>query len=441
MTTPATTLENHCGCDDQRAADGRRELARRSVLKGMAALGGAGMLSLAGPNAQYAFAAGTATDTLIVLSLRGGFDGLSMIAPVADPAYYTLRGSNAVPQSSALQLDQTFAMHPSMSPLKPLWDAGQLAAVVDVGQPAGTRSHFDAMAEMERASGGTSARTGWLDRFLRLAPPTGPFTATQVGSSAAPQSFIGPATEMTIGSLKDFRLSGVGNATELANWSTALRAMHSGGNPLVSGPVNQAMDALGTVTTLKAGYPADYAPPAAYPRSSDGTPTDLSIALDDTARLLKAGVGLRVVTIDCGHWDMHEWAGINNGWMFTQLREVSSALAAFAADLGPLFANTTIVTLSEFGRRVKINGTGGFDHGHGNQMIVLGGGVNGGLVHGNWGGLSDAALLQGDLPGRNDYRSVLGSILTNRMAVSSAELSTVFPNRPTTLLDVAKPRV
>lgn len=431
-----TETPSCCAADE----NSRSGLSRRTLLKGLGLSTVAGSGFVVSPaGTRYAFAAGAGTDTLIVLSLRGGFDGLSAIVPVGDPGYAAARGSNAVPTASALQLDQTFGLHPSLAALLPYWTAGKLAAVVDVGQPAGTRSHFEAMGEMERAAPGSTVRTGWLDRLVALAPAASPFTATQVGSGAAPQSFIGPGEEMTLARLSDFRLAGAGDATEVSRWATALAAMHVGAKPLVAAPVNRAMTALATVAQVQTQYPDT--PPAGYPRRADGSLTDLARALFDTARLMKAGVGLRVATIDCGNWDMHEWAGVNSGWMNDQLADVGNSLAAFVADLGPLFDSTTLVTLSEFGRRVKVNGTGGFDHGHGNQVFVLGGAVRGGVVHGAWPGLADTALVQGDLPGRNDYRSVLGSILTNRMAVPASSLASVFPNPPATLLDVTRPRV
>ena len=208
----------------------------------------------------------------------------------------------------------------------------------------------------------------------------------------------------------------------------------------MTSPTDAALGALQKTGEIRAATGSPYNPPAGYPRHGDGRPTDLSMALADTARLVRAGVGLRVVTIDFGDWDMHEWAGVHGGWMHNRLTDLATALAAFIADLGSAYANTTIVTISDFGRRIDTNGTQGFDHGHGNQMLMLGGGVRGGVVHGAWPGLAPEAQDRGALPGRNDYRAILGSVLTNRMAVSGAELSSIFPNRPSTLIDVAKPR-
>ena len=404
-----------------------------------AAVGGVVAATSASGSTRYAFGATPTTDTLVVVSLRGGFDGLSALAPIGDPDYAILRPSTAISAYTASQLDPMFGLHPAMSPLLPYWQSGRLAGIVDVGQQAPTRSHFDAMAEMERAAPGSSLRTGWLDRAVGLRPSDGALTATQVGSTAAPQSFIGPNQEMTLGSIADFTLSGAWDATETARWDAALRAMNSGAPATVSAPVSGALDALSTIDTLRA---SGYQPGPGYPTNTSGTPTLLAEALADTAQLIKAGVGLRVATIDVGHWDMHEGAGVNSttGWMYTQLTELATALAAFAADLGTALDSTTLVTLSEFGRRVAQNGTGGFDHGHGNQMFMLGGGTRGGRVHGSWPGLT-TALVAGDLPGRLDYRHVLAQILTARMGLTSAEVSSVFPGLTgASPVDVTAPR-
>jgi uncharacterized protein (DUF1501 family) len=414
-------------CAEQAATSG---WSRRAVLRA-AAIGGVVAATSASGSTEYAFGATPSTDTLVVVSLRGGFDGLSALAPIGDPAYAGLRPSTAVSAYAASQLDQMFGLHPAMSALLPYWQSGRLAGIVDVGQQAPTRSHFDAMAEMERAAPGSSLRTGWLDRAVGLRPSTGPLTATQIGDTAAPQSFIGPNPEMTLGSIADFALSGAWDATETARWNTALRAMNAGAPATVSAPVGSALDALATIDMLRSsGYQAG----TGYPTNTSGNPTLLAQALADTAQLIKA--------IDVGHWDMHEGAGVNTttGWMYTQLTELSTALAAFAADLGSALDSTTLVTLSEFGRRVAQNGTGGFDHGHGNQMFILGGGTRGGRIHGSWPGLT-SALVAGDLPGRLDYRHVLAQILTARMGLTSSEVLSVFPGLTgTSPVDVTAPR-
>lgn len=435
MTTkPLTDRRDGC-CDEHRA-----ELSRRGALKGLG-VGAltAGAYAMAGPNVRMSFANGTSTDTLVVLSLRGGFDGLSAVAPVGDPYYAGLRGDQALDPATAIKLDSTFSLHGALKPLETQWRQGTFGVALDVGQEHPTRSHFQAIKEMEKAAPDTSLRTGWLDRLGGLLPSTGAFTVSQVGNTNAPQAFNGPNPEMTLSSIERFALNRASSDSETARVTAAIRGMQSGAPAMVSGPTNAALTALAQVDRIRA---QSYAAPAAYPRESWGDKplTELSRALADTARLIRAGVGLRVATIDFGNWDMHEWAGVRSGWMHDQLSQLGKALAAFIADLGPAYNDTTIITMSDFGRRIDRNGTAGFDHGHGNQMLLLGGGIRGGLLHGSWGGLAPEAQDQGALPGRNDYRSVIGSVLTNRMGLSGAQLSTVFPNRPAALIDVARRR-
>jgi uncharacterized protein (DUF1501 family) len=423
-----------CGCDDYvRASSG---VSRRGILAGASGLGSLAASGIFASSAEattsLAFAdAGYTGDTVVVLSFRGGFDGLSAVAPVGDAEYYTARPNIAVPQSRGLPLTSRFALHPSLAPLLPLYTAGKLAIVHAVGQPNPTRSHFTDMDEMERAAPGSSLRTGWLDRMVGATTTPGPFAATTVGSSSAPRSMLGPTSDLAVRSVDSLSVSGAWDATETTRWATALRALYAGAPDTLGVPARTTLDALTTAATLRA---AGYTPAngATYPSGALGD------ALKDTARLVKAGVGLRAVTIDSGNWDMHSDLGrSDNGWMARQLTEVGQALAAFMTDLGTAAANVTLVTLSEFGRRVAENGSGGVDHGYGNVSFVLGGGVNGGSVYGTWPGLATDQLQAGDLKATTDYRSVLGEILEKRCGLSA---STVLPGAPAARLGVLKAR-
>jgi uncharacterized protein (DUF1501 family) len=190
---------------------------------------------------------------------------------------------------------------------------------------------------------------------------------------------------------------------------------------LLAGPAraaDAAMNATGTVRTTA------YTPAAGavYPA------TDLGAALRDVARLIKARSGLVTAAVDCGDWDMHESLGtaVKGQRMYDNLTGLATALAAFAGDLGADgMANVTVVTISEFGRRVQENASRGADHGHGNAMLLMGGGIRGGKVYGTWPGLSPDALIDGDLAAITDYRSVIGEILQKRCGFGA--LGTVFP--------------
>ena len=431
----ASPADASCGCPDyRRAASG---LSRRGVLAGASTLGGAlaasGMFaSSAEATTSLAFAdAGYSGDTLVVLSFRGGFDGLSAVPPVGDPEYHDARPNIAIPQSRGLQLTSRFALHPSLAPLLPLYTAGKLAVVQAVGQPNPTRSHFTDMDEMERAAPGSSLRTGWLDRMVGATTTPGPFAGTAMGSTSAPRSFLGPNPELAMRSVDSLSVSGAWDATETTRWATALRAMYSGAPEVLGVPARATLDALSTAAALRA---AGYTPAngASYPDSALGD------ALQDTARLVKAGVGLRAVTIDSGNWDMHSGLGGSDwGWMSGQLTDVGRALAAFMTDLGTAADRVTLVTLSEFGRRVAENDSGGVDHGYGNVSFVLGGGVVGGNVYGTWPGLAADQLQAGDLKATTDYRVVLGEILEKRCGLSA---STVLPGLPTDRLGLVRAR-
>jgi uncharacterized protein (DUF1501 family) len=148
--------------------------------------------------------------------------------------------------------------------------------------------------------------------------------------------------------------------------------------------------------------------------------------MEDVARLIKADVGLQVACVDFGEWDMHSGMGtVGSGWLRSHLSELAKTLDAFATDLGSTMSRVTLITLSEFGRRLKENGSGGTDHGHGQAVLMLGGGVRGGQVHGQWPGLAEEALVDGDLAGTTDYRNVLAELLEKRCGAGS--MSEIFP--------------
>jgi uncharacterized protein (DUF1501 family) len=412
---------DRAGHDDCTCSEGRRAgVTRRQFLGRAGAVGAAGAVaSIVGPGAamQLAFAADYVGDAVVVLSLRGGFDGLSAVIPVGDPSYAKARPTIGVPASRTKQLDTMFGLHPALAPLFPLYSAGSLAFVHAVGQPARTRSHFAAMEEMENAAPGSTLRSGWIDRMIGVTGSPSTFSAVALGAGGAPKSMLGPNPELVLSDLASFKLSAPSGAVELEKWATALKALHAEAPATVKAP------ALATVaaSTAAAQIATDYPTPATavYPDTSLGK------SLKEVARLVKARAGLRAATIDVGDWDMHSGLGASDkGWMFDQLTALSKALVAFVTDLGNRMADVTLVTLSEFGRRAGENGSGGVDHGHGNACLVLGGGVVGGKVYGRWPGLAADQLDDGDLAGTTDYRTILAEILEKRGKLSSAE---VFP--------------
>jgi uncharacterized protein (DUF1501 family) len=416
---------------------GCASLSRRRLLLAASVVGG---LTLGGRDAggavvRYALAGpdsgATVTDTLVVLSLRGGFDGLSAVVPGSDPAYAAARPAIGVPASALLRLDSTFGLHPAMAPLLPLWKSGRLAIVQDVGQADPTRSHFEAMRELERAAPGSGLRTGWLDRLLGALPAGTIFRGAQVGAPKATDAFRGPEPELALRSIDEFTLAGT-DKRSLPRAQALYRSLYARAPQVVSTPALAAVDAVTATSRLKA---AGYTPAheVAYPRAEVGQ------SLRDVARLIRAGVGVRVVCVDFGAWDMHAAMGtVDSGQLRSRLRELAEAIAAFTTDLADLMGSITLITLSEFGRRVAENGSGGADHGHGNCVFVVGGAVAGGRTYGTWHGLAPAGLVQGDLPGTTDYRQLLAEIAVKRMGIDSA--SAVFPGLKAAPLGIVRSR-
>jgi len=433
------TTADRAGCEDCARSDRASLLTRRSLLRGMAGTGAAlvALPAVQGVSTQMAYAAGWTGDTLVVISLRGGFDGLSAVVPVSDPDYLVRRPSIGVPTAATVQLDSFFGLHPGLADLKPWFDAGSLGIVHASGLPSPNRSHFDAMKEMEDAAIGSSVRTGWLGRTLGLSTPSGPFAAVQLGGTDVPDALGGPTPVLAMYNLEDFSIAGVDNSSR-ARWSTALTALHAGAPDDVATATATTVGALATVSNLTS---TSYHPSngAVYPSGGLGD------TLSDVARIIKAGIGVQCVTIDVGNWDMH--AGLSptgnpkSGWMWDQLQELGKALSAFATDLGPSLDSTTVLTLSEFGRRAYENDSNGVDHGWGNAMFVLGGGVNGGTVYGAWPGLGLAQMEDGDLAVTTDYRAVLADVLRNRAGATVEQIADVFPGYSgATLLGITKPK-
>jgi len=368
---------------------------------------------------RAAAAVGARRKLLIAIFQRGAVDGLNMIVPHGEPDYYRLRPTIAIPRpdgevtGSAIDLDGFFGLHPSMAPLKPLWDNHSLAIVHACGSPDNTRSHFDAQDYMESATPGLKAtRDGWLNRYLQVSSEErNPLRGVALARTM-PRSLEGGAPALAIGSVDEFGVRGTAGAFESQYESASDPLLRAAGH-----------DAFAAMRTLRQAAGSPYRPDngAEYPQTAFGK------ALAEIARLAKADVGLEVAFTELGNWDHHVNEGSVTGQIATRLGEFSRGLAALAADLGDRMADTVIVTMSEFGRAVAENGNRGTDHGHGNAMIVIGGNVRGG-VHGKWPGLGDGHRFEGrDLAVTTDFRDVFTEIVTAHMGVSRDGLSRIFP--------------
>jgi uncharacterized protein (DUF1501 family) len=402
-----------------------RGFTRRRVIAGAGAVGVATLGSQL-VTTRYSFAdPATTTRTLVVVFLRGGMDGLSVVVPAGDPNLKKLRPSIGVDAAALLPADGKFGLHPQLAPLLPFWQAGTMAAVQAISSPDVSRSHFQAQDCFERGTATTATRTGWLDRALTALGPGGTFRAIAEGDST-PQSMVGIEQKLVLDGIDSFNLNTNSNVRDKT--VAALQALYTGFDHPAATFAATTLQALSSARKIAT---TPYKPVMPYPGGG------FADRLKDVARLVKAKVGLRVATIDLGGWDMHTNVGnVGGGDMRNALDGLAKALAAFATDLGPTLNDVNLVTMTEFGRRVQENGNAGLDHGRGGLMLLLGGGLVGGKVHGKWPGLAPAALDNGDLAGPNDYRDVLGEILQRGFNVG--DLTKVFPDHPYSRLGVYK---
>src|SRR5215813_6013822 len=357
---------------------------------------------------------------LVVLFQRGAADGLNIVVPHAEQAYYGMRPSIAIPRQNVIDLDGFFGLHPSMSAFKPLWDQKHLAMVHAAGSPDNTRSHFDAQDYMESGTPGVkSTEDGWLNRAIggvKEAQPS-PFRAVAMGG-ALPRTLAGSVPAVAMGDLRGFAVGGRGPGANVA--SNTFEAMYEQSvDTVLHGTGNETFEA---VKMLKSADPEKYTPAAGadYPRGRFGD------SLRQVAQLIKANLGVEVAFADIGGWDHHVNEGSVQGQIANLTRDFSQSIAAFWTDLGNLAENTVIVTMSEFGRTARENGNRGTDHGHANVMFVLGGPVKGGKVYGPWPGLQQDQLYEGrDLAVTTDFRQVLSEAVHAHLG--SRDLQKVFP--------------
>jgi uncharacterized protein (DUF1501 family) len=372
--------------------------------------------------ARTAFAAGPArrSKKLIAIFQRGAVDGLSVIVPYGENDYYRARPTIAIarPKSSdagALDLDGFFGFNPRLAPLKPLWDRRDLAIVHACGSPDSTRSHFDAQDYMETATPGVKGTSdGWLNRYLqaRHAEAESSFRAVAL-TSQLPRMLQGPAPALAMNQIAQFGI-------RAANMNDSFEAQYqAAADRVLNGTGREAFDAMKTLRVADpTRYEAEHG--ADYPRSPFGQ------ALKQIAQLTKADVGLEVAFADLGGWDTHVNQGSAQGQLAARLDDFARSIAALVTDLGDRMADTVVLTMSEFGRAVNENGNRGTDHGHGNAMLVMGGGVHGGHVFGKWPGLASDKRYEGrDLAVTTDFRDVFGEIVVKHMGV--ADPKPIFP--------------
>ena len=388
-------------------------ISRRAMLRGAAIGGAAAALPL-----RMAFgASGAQASNIIVFAvMRGGMDGLNLVAPADDADLIAARAANlrllpdgatpALPLANGPSAND-WRLHPSAPELKSLYDAGRLAFIHASGIPADSRSHFQMQAFLEHgvADAVTLARSnGWIGQYA-LATGIAQSTFSLVsGAPTLPASMAGDPMALSLPDPKAFTL---GSAAQ----TQFLRSAYGGAAGPTGAPGRVAIAAVDAFQSINAGF----TPGPGY--GTDPLATGFSVV----AELIKRGAGLQMAEVEYTNWDTH----VNQQPRFAAAVTVlSKAVGAFFADIGDLAARVTVVVMSEFGRRVQGNASGGTDHGHGNVMMVLGGGVRGGRIYGTWPGLKPSVLDLGDLPVTTDSRSVLSEVVA---AKRGDLMASVFP--------------
>ena len=402
---------------------------RRGFLKGSAlAIFGVGAVpSWLGRSVYAAEATGRRKKILVAVFQRGAVDGLNVVVPFGEKRYYEMRPTIAIPapdgtRNCAVDLDGFFGLHPSLAPLKPIYDSAHLAIVDAVGSPDPTRSHFDAQDYMESGTPGLKATAdGWMNRALpKQSGRVSPLRAVSLGSNL-PRTMRGRNDVVAVNNLNDFQVKDTRGAASFESM------YESSLDTVLHGTGRETFEA---VKMMQAIQKQSYSPEggAQYPRGRFGQ------SLQQIARLIKADVGLEVAFAEIGGWDTHVnevGAQPSQGQLANNLGDFRQSLAAFYQDLGDRMADITVVTMSEFGRTARENGNRGTDHGHANVMFVMGGDVKGGKVYGDWPGLQEEQLYEGrDLNLTSDFRDVLGELVARHLG--NPNLKAVFPgyNQP-----------
>jgi uncharacterized protein (DUF1501 family) len=413
-------------------------ITRRMLIKnGAVGIFSVGIAPVLGPSflqrTALAQEAGARKKTLVCLFMRGAADGLSIVVPHGEPELYKVRPNIAIPKSEVVDLDGFFGLHPALSPLAKIYKEGHLAAVHACGSPSNSRSHFDAMDYMESGTPDNKVvQDGWLARTAMMCPEdratrNSPFRAVALGSGL-PRSLQGGAGALAIPDLRTF---GIQEIAARGKGLTGSPSAAGGFEALYDQAVGDALHGTGkesfdALKALKKINPGSYTPAngVTYPTGKLGE------SFKQIAQLIKSGIGVEIAFTDVGGWDTHANQVQNGtptaGNLANRLRDVGSALSAFYYDMGDRMQDVVVITMSEFGRTVRQNGTGGTDHGHATCFFALGGPVKGGKVYGDWPGLSTDKLYEGrDLNLTTDFRAVFGEVASKHMGVP--DVAKLFP--------------
>ncbi|WP_256002040.1 DUF1501 domain-containing protein [Pedobacter deserti] len=364
---------------------------------------------------------------MVCIFQRGAMDGLMALTPFNDQHLKAARpGLFMTPAKgsgkSLIDLDGTFGLHPSMSVFEPLFREKRMAMVHGIGSPNTTRSHFDAQDYMESGTPfkkGTSS--GWLNRAIGLLghEHATPFQGVSLTSSL-PRAMYGEKAALAISNLQDFKIQMRGKPAEVNTTAKSFEDLYDRSTGLLKTTGKDSFDAM---KVLQKADVRNYKPAnnAVYPASALGN------SLKQIAQLIKLDVGLEVAFAESGGWDTHFNQGKDTGIFARNVGDLSESIAAFWADLGTYQDDVTVMTMTEFGRTVHQNGTGGTDHGRASCNFILGNSVNGGKVHGSVAPLAKENLEDGrDLAVTTDFRSVFSEVADRHLGINNDKV--LFPD-------------
>lgn len=357
------------------------------------------------------------TKTLVCIFQRGAMDGLMAVSPYTDSNLKALRPrlfmSPAQTEGGMFDLDGKFALHPALSHLLPFFKENRMTVVHGVGSPNNTRSHFDAQDFMESGMpNNKNSLSGWLNRALVLKEiQSGPLRGVSI-TKALPRSLQGEAQSLAISNLEEFALqNNYGRSAGGANPSFE-KLYDESNSQLLKQSGKDGFAALKLIDPDQVRHykPADG---VVYPNSPLGR------SLKQIAMLIKMEVGLEIGFAESGGWDTHINQGTINGAFARNLKDFGDSIAAFWTDLGGYQDDVSLMTMTEFGRTVHQNGTGGTDHGRASCLFLLDNALTGGKVINQMGSLSKEQLEDGrDLPVTTDFRSVFSAIAKHRLLIS-----------------------
>jgi uncharacterized protein (DUF1501 family) len=366
---------------------------------------------------------------LVCIFQRGAMDGLMAVTPFTDQYLKAARptlfmsAAQGGKNKPLIDLDGKFGLHPSMNAFEPLFREKRLGIVHGIGSPNTTRSHFDAQDYMESGtpfSKGTES--GWLNRAVGLLghDAATPFQGVSLTSSL-PRSFYGMNPAVAISNLADFNIQLRGNQ---AGANMASKSFEDLYDQTSSGLLkNTGKESFDAIKILQKTDVKNYRPEnnVVYPATSLGN------SLKQIAQLIKMDVGMEVAFAESGGWDTHFNQGTENGIFARNVNDLSSCMVAFWNDMAKYQDEVTVMTMTEFGRTVAQNGTGGTDHGRASCNFILGNGVNGGLVHGLMNPLTKENLEDGrDLAVTTDFRSVFSEVADKHLGINNDKV--LFPD-------------